>query len=196
MESTFARLRAARPGWLPRSLTSNGKSAGEGQPTDAQWKAMIRKLLEDRCEFTFHRESRELPVYPLTVSKGEPKLAKSEGDPNGLPGIGFRGFGNMPVSNASMADFAAMMQASVLDRPMIDQTGLQERYDFTLKWTPDDSQFIGMRPPGMSMPASDDPNAPPNLFTAIQEELGLKLEAVKMPVGVMVIDHVERPSAN
>ena len=174
----------------------DGKVAGESQPNDAQWKIMIQKLLVDRFQLTFHREPRELPVYELTVAKDGPKLTPSKADPASLPGMGFRGFGNMPVSNATMTDFAAMMQGMVLDRPMIDHTGLQGRYDFVLQWTPDDSQFIGMRPPGMTSAGSDNPNAPPSLFTAIQEQLGLKLESAKASVDVMVIDHVERPSAN
>jgi uncharacterized protein (TIGR03435 family) len=102
----------------------------------------------------------------------------------------------MPVSNASMADFAAMMQGAVLDRPMIDRTGLKGRFDFVLKWTPDDSQFIGMRPPSASLAGNDRPDAPPSLFTAIQEQLGLKLESAKAAVDVLVIDHVEMPSPN
>jgi len=73
---------------------------------------------------------------------------------------------------------------------------LKERYDFVLKWMPDDSQFIGMRPPGMPTPGSDSPDAPPNLFTTIQEQLGLKLESAKAPVDVMIIEHVEKPAAN
>ena len=77
---------------------------------------------------------------------------------------------------------------------MVGQTGLEGRWDFMLKWTPDESQFtaIGARIP----PPSNDPNAPPGLFTAIQEQDGLKLEAVKAQVDVIVIDKVERPSAN
>ncbi len=185
------------PTWMATDkFDLDGKFAGETQPTDAQWKLMIQKLLKDRFALSYHRQPRELSVYALTVAKGGPTLKKSEADPNSLPGMGFRGFGNMPVSNATMADFAAMMQGLVLDRPMIDSTGLTGRYDFTLKWTPDDSQFIGMRPPGMPLPAADSPNAPPSLFTAIHEELGLKLEAAKAQVDVLIIDHVEKPSAN
>ena len=185
------------PAWMAtEKFDLDGKAAGAAYPTDAQWKLMIQKLLQDRFALAYHRESRELSVYALSVAKGGPILKKSDADPNSLPGMGFRGFGNMPVRNATMADFAAMMQGMVLDRPMIDRTGLTGRYDFTLKWTPDDSQFIGMRPPGMTMPGSDSPDAPPNLFTAIQEQLGLKLEATKAAVAVLVIDHVERPSAN
>jgi uncharacterized protein (TIGR03435 family) len=90
-----------------------------------------------------------------------------------------------------MADFAQVMQAAVLDRPVVDQTGLSGRFDFLLKWAPDDSQFGGHPPP-----VSDEPSALPNLFTAVQEQLGLKLEAVKSPVDVIVIDRAQKPSPN
>jgi uncharacterized protein (TIGR03435 family) len=86
------------------------------------------------------------------------------------------------------------MQSAVLDRPVVDQTGLAGRWDFLLKWTPDESQFGGM---GIKVPPpSDAADAPPPLFTAIQEQIGLKLEAAKTPVEVIVLDHVEQPSAN
>jgi uncharacterized protein (TIGR03435 family) len=86
------------------------------------------------------------------------------------------------------------MQAAVLDRPVINQTELAGRYDFTLKWTPDDSQFSGM---GAKIPPpTDNADAPPNLYTAIQEQIGLKLDATKGAAEVLVIDKVEKPSAN
>lgn len=185
------------PPWLAsEKYDLDGKSEGSSQPTDTQWKTMIQKLLADRFKLSYHHESRELPVYVLTVGKNGPKLKRSEADPSALPGIGFRGFGNMPVHNVTMTDFAALMQGSVLDRPVIDRTGLKERYDFVLRWTPDDSQFIGMRPPGAALPGTGRPDAPPSLFTAVQEQLGLKLESTKARVDVLVIDHVEMPSAN
>ena len=82
----------------------------------------------------------------------------------------------------------------VLDKPVVDKTGLSGEFDITLKWTPDESQFIGM---GIHVPPPvDNPNAPPELFTAIQEQLGLRLEAKKIPTDVFVIDHVEQPSEN
>jgi uncharacterized protein (TIGR03435 family) len=94
----------------------------------------------------------------------------------------------------AMQDFAGLLQSAVLDRPVVDQTGLAGRWDFTLNWTPDESQFVGM---GIKVPApSDKLDAPPGLFTAIQEQLGLKLDSIKAPVDVLVIDHVEKPSAN
>jgi uncharacterized protein (TIGR03435 family) len=94
-----------------------------------------------------------------------------------------------------MEDFAGLMQRAVLDKPVVDQTGLKGRYDFTLTWTPDDSQFLRLRNPGTQLPAPP-AGDPPNLFEAIQEEMGLRLESTKAPVEVLVIDHVERPSAN
>jgi uncharacterized protein (TIGR03435 family) len=93
-----------------------------------------------------------------------------------------------------MADFASTMQAAVLDRPVVDQTGLPGRYDFTLTWTPDEFQFggLGVRVP----PPADNADAPPNLFTAIQQQLGLRLESTKALAEVFIIDSVEKPSEN
>jgi len=169
---------------------------GEGAPSGKQWKAMLQKLVTERFKLTFRQEKRELPVYVLSVAKAGPKLTKSEGDPNGLPGLFFRGkLGDLGVRNANMGDFTGLMQEAVLDRPVLDQTGITGRYDFTLVWTPDDSQFAGM---GVKIPppAAEDGKAPPNLYTAIQEQIGLKLEATKAPADVMVVDHVEKPSEN
>jgi uncharacterized protein (TIGR03435 family) len=93
-----------------------------------------------------------------------------------------------------MGDFAGLMQSAVLDRPVVDHTGLPGRFDFTLTWTPDETQFGGL---GMHVPPpADNASAPPDLFTAMQEQLGLKLESTKAPVDVLVIDHVEKPSEN
>jgi len=85
------------------------------------------------------------------------------------------------------------MQTAVLDRPVVDRTGLQGKFDFTLNWTPDESQFRSM---GVQVPPPPADAKFPGLFTAIQEQLGLKLESVTAPVEVMVIDRVERPSEN
>ena len=165
-----------------------------GRPNDKQWKAMLQKLLTERFQLTFHHDKKELSVYALEAAKSGSKLVKSQGDPNGLPSMFFRGLGNLPAANATMQDFAGLLQSAVLDRPVADQTGLTGRFDFTLNWTPDESQFVGM---GIKVPPpSDKPDAPPGLFTAVQEQLGLKLEATKAPVDVIVIDKVEKPSAN
>jgi uncharacterized protein (TIGR03435 family) len=167
---------------------------GEGAPSDKQWKGMLQKLIVERFKLTFHRDKKELSVYVLSVAKAGNKLTKSEGDPNGLPGLFFHGLGDLHVTNANMGDFAGLMQEAVLDRPVLDQTGLTGRFDFTLKWTPDDSQFGGM---GAKIPPpTDSASAPPALYTAIQEQIGLKLDATKAPAEVLVIDHVEKPSEN
>jgi uncharacterized protein (TIGR03435 family) len=91
----------------------------------------------------------------------------------------------MGAKNATMADVAEAMQQGALDRPVIDQTGLTGRFDLRLTWTPDEMHS-----------STESADAPPDLFTAIQEELGLKLVSTKALVNVIVVDHVERPSAN
>jgi uncharacterized protein (TIGR03435 family) len=172
----------------------DGKPDGVGAPSGKQWKMMIQKLLADRFALKFHKDKKELSVYVLSVSKTGEKMSKNDSAPNGLPGLFFQGLGKLNVRNALMTDFTGLMQSVVLDRPVVDQTGLTGRYDFTLNWTPDDSQFGGM---GAKVPPpTDSSDALPNLYTAIQEQLGLKLEATRAPADVMVIDHVEKPSAN
>jgi uncharacterized protein (TIGR03435 family) len=171
-----------------------GKPDTPGTPTTDQLRVMVKKLLADRFQLKFHNDKRELPAYVLTAGKAGPKMTKDDTNPNGLPGLFFRQLGDLNVRNATMADFVHLMQSAVLDRPVVDQTALTGKWDFELKWTPDDSQFggMGMRAP----PQSDAPDAPPPLFTAIQEQLGLKLDSGKAQVDVMVVDHVEKPSPN
>lgn len=167
---------------------------GTGAPSDVQWKSMVQKLLASRFGLKFHKEKKTLPVYVLTVAKAGPKMTLDTSSPNGLPGLFFRGLGKLNVRNATMHDFTGLMQSAVLDRPVLDKTELKGKYDFTLNWTPDESQFVnmGVRVP----PPSNEPNQPPSLYTAIEEQIGLKLEATKGPADVMVIDHVDHPSPN
>jgi uncharacterized protein (TIGR03435 family) len=166
----------------------------EGSPNDRQIRAMLQKLLEERFKLTVTRGTKELPVYVLSVGKTGHKLTPNDRNPNGLPSLFLKGPGRLPALNASMADLARLMQAVVLDRPVVDRTELSGRFDFTLNWTPDDSQFRGL---GGQVPApSNDANAPPGLFTAIQEQLGLRLDSARAPVDVLVVDRVERPSDN
>ena len=166
-----------------------------GSPDRQQLKVMVQKLLADRFQLKFHRDKKELSAYLLTVvDQAGVKMKKNDGNPNGLPGLFFRQLGNLTVQNATMSDFTQLMQSAVLDRPVVDQTGLPGRWDFVLKWTPDESQFGGM---GMKVPPpSDAADAPPPLFTAIQEQIGLKLHAGKAPVEVLVLDRIEKPSEN
>jgi uncharacterized protein (TIGR03435 family) len=183
------------PSWMESDKYDiTGQPEGQGMPNQNQMREMLRALVEDRFKLTTHRETRELPAYALVVAPGGPKMTKNDSNPNGLPGLLFRGLGVLPVTNATMADFAGVMQLAVLDRPVVDRTGIQGRYDFTLTWTPDETQFasFGVRIP----PPSGAADAPPVLFTAVQEQLGLRFESVRAPVEVMVIDRVERPSEN
>ncbi len=184
------------PAWFDtEKFDLDGKPEGEGAPNDAQWKGMIQKLLVERLQLRFHHDKKELSVYVLAVAKNGPKLTKSEGDPNGLPGLFFRGRpGDLVVHNATMADFTGLLQNAVLDRPVLNQTGIVARWDFTLNWTPDDSQFGGMA--AKIPPATDGAATPPALYTAIQEQIGLKLDATKAPADVFVVDHIEKPSDN
>lgn len=185
------------PGWAgTEKYDIDAQPDGEGMPTDQQWKEMMQKLLAERFALTSHHDKKELPVYVLSVAGSGPKLNKSDADPKGHFGWSFQGRigGDMTFSNASMTDFATLMQRNVLDRPVVDQTGLAGRYDFNLNWTPDESQFQGMG--AKPSPPTDSTNAPPDLYTAIQEQIGLKLDATRALAEVLVIDHVERPSEN
>jgi uncharacterized protein (TIGR03435 family) len=162
-----------------------GKADIEGQPNVRQYQEMVQKLLADRFQLIFHLEKRELSVYAVRIAKGGPRL-KPAADPNNMLDQTGNGGGNVQTiryTSCSMADFAFGEQF-FFDRPVIDQTGLAGKFDFTLRYTVDESR------------TAEDPNAPPGIFTAVQEQLGLKFEATKAAADVYVIDHVERPSAN
>jgi uncharacterized protein (TIGR03435 family) len=164
-----------------------------GRPSSAQMRSIIQKLLADRFKLVFHHAQRELPVYRIVIAKGGSKLTPTtkEEQGNNTAAIGITP-GAMTVVNATLSEFASLMQRYVrMDRPIVDHTGIGGKYDFKLNWTPDFSQFDG-NPPG---PPRNDDNAP-SLYTAIQEQLGLKLEAGKEPTDALVIDHVDRPSEN
>jgi uncharacterized protein (TIGR03435 family) len=175
------------PNWVRENAYDiYGKPDVEGEPNLLQQEEMIQKLLADRFKLRFHREQRELPVYAIRIDKGGPKLAPAA-DPDALALEQGNGHGyetTQTYTNNSMKDFARWLQF-FLDRPAIDQTNLTGRYDFRLNYTY-----------GTIESTSTDPNAPPGLFTAIREQLGLRLEPTKALVDVFVIDHIEGPSAN
>jgi len=184
------------PAWLDTDKYDlTAKPDMEGQPSLKQMRVMVQKLLADRFQFTFHREKIELPVYALTVAKGGPKLTVNDTNPDGNPGYG-GGPAGMRVVNSTIAEFISFVLNDSIGLPVVDRTGLgSARYNFVLKWTPDASQS---QPGGMAAgaPPTDNADAPPDIFTAMQQQLGLKLESKKALVDVMVIDHVEKPSPN
>lgn len=167
-----------------------------GSPSKEQWNGILRKLLAERFQVKFHTEQKVLPAYILTVAKGGPKMTRSDVqklDGRGGPEGAMMRPGRMIAQGMSMADFVHTLRRT-FDRPVIDQTGLSGLWDLNLKWTPDETE-AGMMP-GPQALNDDSADAPPPLFTALQEQLGLKLESGKAQVPVFVFDSVEKPSAN
>jgi uncharacterized protein (TIGR03435 family) len=165
---------------------------GEKPPSHDEQMAMLRRLLTERFQLTFHRESKVFPIYALEVIKSGSRLRESAAAATDQPQLISTVYPQrilLPARNASMADFASVLQRAILDRPVLDKTGLTGRYDFDLQWAPDESQFGG------EIPASTDASVPP-FFTAIQQQLGLRLVAMHGPIQAIVVDHAEHPSAN
>lgn len=172
---------------------------GDQRPTYDEQMAMLRKLMAERFNLAFHREKKEFSIYEITVAKGGPKFMASSSPFDEASNVtstlypaasGGIDHALMPAHNVTMQEFASLLQRAILDRPVVDKTGLSGRYDFDLEWTPDDSQFGGQLPTGV--PDTDRPG----LFIAVQQQLGLRIEATRGPVEALVIDRLDRPSAN
>jgi uncharacterized protein (TIGR03435 family) len=193
-----ARQIVGGPAWLDSAKYDTvGRPDTPGQPSRDQMKLMIQALLADRFQLKFHIEKRELPVYAMIVPKTGTKITVSAGDPNAFPGIGFgQGPGVLSLvgRNTTLDGVANALQSNILDKPVVNQTGLTGRYDFLLKFTPDPSQAANFG--GLAPGNAADPDAPPDIFSAFQEQLGLKLESTKAFVDVIVIEKIERPSEN
>jgi uncharacterized protein (TIGR03435 family) len=149
---------------------------------------MLQELLADRFHLKVHHEIKQLPVYALIVAKGGSKLKESKLED---PSKGRLEDGEGQLTSVGMPlVFVLRPLTRELGRPVLDQTGLTGNYDFTLKWTPDQKQMASPNNASVSDIAG------PSLFTAIQEQLGLKLEPTKGPVDTIVIDYVEPPTEN
>jgi uncharacterized protein (TIGR03435 family) len=167
------------------------KSDTPGQPNPQQIRRLLQKVLVERFQLKFHTEKRELSVYAITQPPNtKHKLTESVSGQN-LPTLRFPRPGLLPARNATMTGLAQALQGAVLDRPVINQTKIEGKFDFTLDWMPDEFQFASFGP----APQLQD-NGKPNIFQAFQEQLGLKLEATKAPADVIVIDKAEKPSEN
>jgi uncharacterized protein (TIGR03435 family) len=185
-----------------KKLTSDERASAQQQ--------MLLSFFVDRCKLKFHSETRDLPVFTLTVAKGGPKFRESNpGEPplgavavpDGHGGTGTLQVGEMGRFTSHGMPIATLVRilSTQAGRPVIDNTGLTGRYDFTWEFVSEINQVGGrLDPPTAPNAASTLFGSPdsPSIFTVIQEQLGLKLESGKGPVEVFVVDHIERPSGN
>jgi uncharacterized protein (TIGR03435 family) len=142
-----------------------------------QHRWMMQSLLTDRFNLKVHHVTRQLPIYALVIAKGGSKLKQSNAKESWMSGRD----GQMDFTDASLETVAISLSYE-LDRIVLDETGLKGKYDLTLKWTPDEERRAA--------------DAGPSIFTAVQEQLGLKLKSTTGPVDTVVVDHIERPSPN
>jgi uncharacterized protein (TIGR03435 family) len=164
---------------------------------------MLQPVLAERFQLKVHRETRDLPVYELVLGKGGPKFHEAKpGDtyPNGIkgpdghsgPGLVWIQDGQLTCQAVGTVELTRILSQR-LGHNVLDKTGLTGKYDFTMQWPREEG-------PGSMLDGGEGGNAAessgPSIFTVIQEQLGLKLESHKAPVEVLVIDHVEAPSAN
>jgi uncharacterized protein (TIGR03435 family) len=188
------------PGWITADQYDIEAKA-EGEPSQDQMKRMLQTLLRDRFKLALHHETKDFPIYELTVAKGGFKLQPlKQGecityDPKNPPEPGHKnsefcgnlsnGRGSFDGTSASMADVANMLSYP-LGRTVVDKTGIEGKFRIHLTYAPDE----------VAGGAAASPDAGPSIFTALQEQAGLKLESTKGPIEVLVIDHVEKPSEN
>jgi uncharacterized protein (TIGR03435 family) len=193
------------PGWINSEHYDIEARAPGDAPTEQMISQMLRGLLADRFHLTVHRETRELPVYRLSVIKGGNKLEAAVGgnctpmipppnpaqiDPNTFrPCGGFNTTTGMLRGGSVTLARLAIALSRILGRTVIDETSLGGTYDVNLRWTPDETQALQTPQPAID-------SAAPSLFTGLQEQLGLQLESGKGPVEVLVIDQAEKPSGN
>ncbi len=180
------------PGWLKSERYDiEAKPGGPARPEQVQ--LMLQSLLTDRFKLTLHREERALPVYELVVAKNGLKLQAVETEPHHSNSTSNSSPGHLYAQHMSVAQFAEVLSRQT-DRPVIDQTGLKGTYDFKLEWTPDDKQS---NRPEQADEAVTKASDAPSIFTAVEEQLGLKLEPRKAPAEILVIDHIEKaPTEN
>ena len=177
------------PGWADSlRFDINAKADEETAEQQNVFSQRMQALLADRFQLKFTREKREMPIYHLVVAKAGPKMKESTVAEEGR---NMRtGRDRMFMQGITMSMFAVQLSQN-LGRVVIDKTELAKIYDFSVQWTPDSSQPLGPKD-GEAAPAADGPT----LFTALQEQLGLKLESAKGPVEVLIIERVEKPTEN
>jgi uncharacterized protein (TIGR03435 family) len=165
------------PGWLDTARYDIVAKTEAGPTGDELFRERVRALLESRFGLVAHHETRELTSYVLTVAKGGSKL-KAVATPGEQ--LGFRGGAGHNRGFAITMPMFAKELGRLMGRPVLDKTGLEGKYDYVLEWSAD----------------SDATGTGPSVFTALQEQLGLRLESVKAPTDTLVIDRIERASEN
>jgi uncharacterized protein (TIGR03435 family) len=162
------------------------KAEGDEPATKAQFRAMLQSLLADRFQLRLHREMRETPVYALTVGKGGPKFHESPPDASELSNISVKGRNYMVTAPLATVDrLIDILTNFGMERPLVDRTGLTGTYSINLTYTPETHANRAEPDPGDI-----------SIFTAVQEQLGLRLVPQTAPVEFLVIDHVEKPASN
>jgi uncharacterized protein (TIGR03435 family) len=183
------------PGWIESErydINAKAESTAERIPQE-DLRAMLRALLAERFRLKVRTEAKEMPVYALVVSRSGHKLTPSA---DASPGPQIR-MGRGQLSGKGMAmSMLARELGQQLGRQVIDKTGLNGSYDINLEWTPEPGHggVFGAPPPPDALPATD--SSGPTVFTAVQEQLGLRLESQRGPVPVIVIESVDKPTAN
>jgi bla regulator protein BlaR1 len=184
------------PGWIgTEHFDIVAKGEGAAAPDD--FKPMLQALLKERFKLVFHRESKEMPVYALVPGKNGPKLTESTGGPGGQM---MMNRGQLTAKKITMTAFANQL-SNQLGRNVLDKTGIKGDYDFKLEWTPDQNQPMGgpmggSKENGPEAPPPSVEVAGPTIFTALQEQLGLRLESQKGPVSMLIVDTAEKASEN
>jgi uncharacterized protein (TIGR03435 family) len=174
------------PEWVDTEQYDVLAKAGSADTSLDQMKAMVRSLLEDRFKLVAHREKRELPIYTLVVGKSGLKM--QEAKENDQTYVTAAGRGRLVATRVNMLSLIIMLSNS-LGVPVHDETSLTGFYNISLEWTDALSQRSGNG-------AQQTVDAPPDIFRAVQDQLGLKLNAKKGPVDILIVDRIERPSDN
>lgn len=182
------------PDWSVNERYAIAAKVPEGLPsTDGRAMAvMLKNLLKDRFKIATHTETREMPVFNLVLARNDKRFGPAFKESSAKESVRINPGGTASLSGVR-TDMIAQVLTPYVGRTVIDKTGLTSYYNVTLKWTPDVGR-TGVAPPALppgTLPL--DPDAP-NLFTAVQEQLGLKLENARAPLDVVVIDRVEKPT--
>ena len=202
------------PEWFDTERFDITAKAVDSNPTQQEFQSMVQRLLADRFKLVVHRETRQSPIYALVLARSDgtrgPKLTPSTTDclalaaaaargatpppappnPNGRPLCGTRTLPGRILAGGVTMDDLARNVSNFAGRMTLNRTGLQGRFDLELEFTPDQLPPEGTLPPGLPKPPVDGPS----LFTAMQEQLGLKLDSQRGPVDVLVIDAADRPT--